>query len=137
MADKALNLYNGVAASPPPETWVSLFTSAPTSDIPTGHGGVEWGPARKQIHRNSTGLAPRWSLPAAANPTEQQIQNVGAVQWLSISLTVSPSIVIAFGIWDAPSGGNLLTWDFLDAPVTVTDAENRVFGTGDLKVKAD
>lgn len=137
MADKALNLYNGVLATGVLTTYVGLFTTAPTSDDPLTHGGVEWGPARSRVFANSSPSSPRWSLPSDFSTSIRQIINAGSLQWAAITLTTSPSTVVAFGVWDAVSAGNLLTWDSLVVPVLVTDGESRVIGTGDLKIKGD
>jgi len=138
MADKALNLYNGLVAQPAVEMWLSLFTTSPTADHPTAHGGVEWGPARTQIFANGDVLGPpNWSVPSDLTSTVRYIANEGSVQWINVTLTTSPSTVLAVGVWDASSGGNLLTWDTLENSAIVTDAEDRVFGTNDLKITGD
>lgn len=137
MADKALNLYNGQTPTPPTETWVGLFTTAPTVDHPTAHLGVEWGAGRGRVYPNGDPGSPNWTLPTDFDSARRFIQNSGSIVFSSITLTTSPSTVVAFGVWDASAGGNLLTWDLLTSSVTVLDGEDRAFGTGDLKIRGD
>lgn len=137
MADKALNLYNGLAPTPPAETWVGIFISNPTVDHPTAHGGVEWGAGRVRVYPSSSALSPRWTEPADFDDQRRFIQNAGSIVYSSIALTTSPSTVLAFGVFDASVGGNLLTWDELQTSLEVANGEDRAFGTGDLKIRGD
>jgi len=139
MADKSLNLYRGLAAVPPAGTWVTLFTTNPTQDHPTDHSAVEWGPPRVRVYPNTGAGAPFWSAPADLTIFERSISNLGALQWLTIALTVSPSAMIGVGVFDAATGGNLLTWYPLDAidVFTRADGETVVFGTNTVSITAD
>ena len=139
MADKGLNLYNGLVAQPPLETYVGIFTTAPTVDDPLAavHLGVEWGPARIRVFPNSSLSAPRWGLPEDFTDQIRQITNLGSLSWASIGLTSSPSTAVAFGVFDSLTGDNLLSWGPLNEALIVTDGEDRVFGTGDLRIQGD
>lgn len=137
MADKALNLYKDLTPTSIPQTWVTLFTTSPTADHPTSHGAVEWGPSRIRVFPNSGAGSPFWSDPFDDTVFIRAIQNSGSIIWNSITLTVSPSVVLSIGVFDAQTTGNLLTWDLLTDPITVTDGEDRTFGTGTLKIRGD
>lgn len=137
MADKALSLYKGLQASPASATWCGLFTTNPTADHPTAHGGVEWGPARVRVFPNSGAGSPYWSDPADEDSFIRYITNVGSVLWSSITLTTSPSTVRGVGVWDAQTSGRLLTWYQLVEEIIVADGEDRLFGSGTLKIRGD
>jgi hypothetical protein len=130
MADKNLNLYKGIAASPVSQTWLTLFTTNPTADHPTAHGAVEWGPPRVRVYPNSGAGFPHWGDPYDVTAQKRGIQVNGNVTWASIVLTVSPSTVLSAGIYDAASGGNLLDWYPLQSSVVVEDGESHTFATG-------
>lgn len=137
MSDKGLNLYRGQSASPPTEMWVGLFTTRPTADAPlaANHGGIEWGPARVRIYPDSGSGSPFWDAPQDESATVRVIKNGGSLVWLSITLTTSPSTVVAWGLFDASTGDNLLTWGDLTESKVVADGEDHVIGTGDLSIK--
>jgi len=137
MADKALNLYKGLSATPVSATWVTLFTTNPSSDHPTAHAAVEWGPPRVRVFPNSGAGSPHWGDPEDFTQQIRMIRNVGSISWGSITLTVSPSILVGVGVFDAASGGNLLTWDVISPVRTVTDGESHTIGTQDFKIKGD
>lgn len=136
MADKALNLYRALQATPV-DTYVSLFTTLPTADHPTAHGAVEWGPARVRVYPNSLAGSPYWSAPSELTDFVRYIYNVGSISWSSVTLTTSPSTVLGAGVFDALTDGNLLTWYTLTEDVIVTDGANHTFGTADFKIKGD
>lgn len=137
MADKNLNLYRGMVASPPSQTWVSLFTTNPTADHPTAHGGVEWGPARVRVYPDSGSGFPYWGAPSDLSPTVRQIVVQGSIGWSAITLTVTPSTVVGVGVFEAVSGGDLLDWWPLTTTVVVADGESHSFGTGFFRKEHD
>ena len=106
------------------DTWVNLFTTAPTSDGDLNGGlldGVEWAPARIAMIREGTVPAdttPRWQR-LAGDFGGWQMRNVGVVEWDESLTTALPEnqILVAGGVFDASTGGNLVAWDFLEQPV--------------------
>lgn len=138
MADRALRLYKAETPTPVGQTWVSLFTTNPTTDTPTSNGAVEWGPPRIRVFPNAGAGTPSWSEPQDSDdPLVREIVNVGSVQWATITLTVSPNSVIGVGVYDAATAGNLLTWAAITPLVPVADGESHVFGTGQLSIEGD
>lgn len=137
MADKALGLYKGVQAQPPTGTWVTLFTTNPVIDHATDHEAVEWGPARVRVYVDSGAGSPSWSAISDLTPTVRQISNVGSIQWTSIVLDVSPSTIIGIGVFDAATGGNLLTWEEIEEPFEREDDGSVVFSGGTVKITGD
>lgn len=136
-ADRALELYKGTDAAGFSATWVDLFFTAPTADTATSNGSVAWGGGRRRVFPNSGAGSPYWSDPADDTSSVRFIRNVGSLQWLSITVTGGSGIVVAFGIYDASTGGNLLTWGTLAEQVAVADGQDFVIGTGAMKIKGD
>ena len=137
VADRALKLYKGIDAASFSATWVSVFTTPPSADLPVAHGAFEWGPPRIRVFPDSGAGSPHWGDPVDDTVFVRKISNVGSLQWLSITLTVSPSTVLSFGIFDAATGGNLLTWGTLDASLIVADAQDIVLATGTVQIKGE
>lgn len=100
--------FRGVAHTPPATFYVGLFTAAPTD----AGGGTEvtgGGYARAAITR-ATGS---WTAASGGNGSGT---NVSA---LSYGTTTGVwGTVVAFGIFDAASSGNLLVWDTV-GPYTI------------------
>jgi hypothetical protein len=91
--------------TPPATVYVGLFTAAPTD----AGGGTECSAgnyARKDVTNNAT----NW--PAASGGLKQ---NGAAITFVQANADWAPpaSPVVAFGIFDAPTGGNLLYWGWL------------------------
>jgi hypothetical protein len=109
------------AYTPPAAVYLGLYSGAPTD----AGGGTElsgFGYARQAI---------TFGDPAAAGAIANTVQVAfiaNGDDWAQAT---------HFGIFDAASGGNLLFWDPLDAPVTVGDGETLVFAPGEIEVNAD
>lgn len=114
LEERVLNLiHNGLAFAPPPN-WIALFTIAP----PDATGGTEVSGgsySRQRIYESGSPLAPHWTVAAAADGGFLA-QNIQDVAWLAA--TASWGEIVAVGIFDAGSGGNLLSWHWLSETYT-------------------
>lgn len=104
-----------------PTAYVALFTTAPTADDGTGAVEVSGG----GYARVATSAA-SWGAATAPPPL---IANGAAIVFPTA--TADWGTIVAAGLYDAASGGNLLFWDWLGAcawrPVTVSAADPAVF----------
>ena len=120
LEDKVLeHVFGGNAYSAPSTLYVALYTSAPSD---TG-GGTEvsgGGYVRKTSTFNVSGT----------NPTTAS--NAGAVEYPTA--TANYGTVVAVGIFDASSSGNLLAYANLTASKVVSTGDVFRFNTGDLDV---
>lgn len=101
------DLLGGVAHGAPASWRVVLFTVAPTNS----GGGTEasyTGYARVAVTRNQT----NW--PAASGGDPATIANGVAVTFPGVGS--GPQTIVAVGLMDAASGGNLWAWTMLDEP---------------------
>jgi hypothetical protein len=116
-AENVLNYIVGKTAMPTlPTGHLALFTAVGT-DAGTGFTEVSGG-----SYARVAGTAADWSAATGLSPST--ITN--SVAFSFPSATASWGTIIAFGIYDAATGGNLLAWDYLGAdswyPFTCTDA---------------
>ena len=120
LEDKVLeHVFGGNAYSAPSTLYVALYTSAPSD---TG-GGTEvsgGGYVRKTATFNVSGT----------NPTTAS--NAGAIEYPTA--TANYGTVVAVGIFDASSSGNLLAYANLSASKVVNTGDVFRFNTGDLDV---
>ena len=120
LEDKVLDhVFGGTAYSAPSTLYVALYTSAPSD---TG-GGTEvsgGGYVRKTTTFNVSGT----------NPTTAS--NAGAIEYPTA--TANYGTVVAVGIFDASSSGNLLAYANLSASKVVSTGDVFRFNTGDLDV---
>ena len=120
LEDKVLeHVFGGNAYSAPSTLYVALYTVAPTD---TGGGTEVSGGAyvRKASTFNVSGT----------NPTTAS--NAGAVEYPTA--TANYGTVVAVGIFDASSSGNLLAYANLTASKVVSTGDVFRFNTGDLDV---
>jgi hypothetical protein len=103
LADALLNQVLGaVAWSPPSTVWLALFSTAPTG---YGTGGVEFtaaaelGYARVAVANNTTNFPSSTTGTMTLGTTQTFPVNSGSNSWAN---------AVAFGIFDASTGGNLL-----------------------------
>lgn len=127
-ATRTIDNWTGKTAMPalatPGHTWVALFTAV---GIDAGTGFTEAsGGSYARVDTNTL-----WNAAAASAPSSTS--NSGAITFPTS--TGSWGTVIAFGIYDAATAGNLLWWDYLGnfpwQPTTVSLAS-----PGILTVKA-
>lgn len=120
LEDKVLeHVFGGNAYSAPSTLYVALYTAAPSD---TG-GGTEvsgGGYVRKTTTFNVSGT----------NPTTAS--NAGAIEYPTA--TANYGTVVAVGIFDASSSGNLLAYANLSASKVVSTGDVFRFNTGDLDV---
>ena len=120
LEDKVLDhVFGGTAYSAPSTLYVALYTSAPSD---TG-GGTEvsgGGYVRKTTTFNVSGT----------NPTTAS--NAGAIEYPTA--TANYGTVVAVGIFDASTSGNLLAYANLSASKVVSTGDVFRFNTGDLDV---
>lgn len=111
-----------------PATYVALFTVAPTD----AGGGTEvtgGAYARKQVNTDGV-TAPFWTAPADdAGP--QKVDNNSDVTFATA--TASWGTVVAVGIFDALTAGNLLYYGALTTNKVVDNGDTFKFATGQLK----
>ena len=120
LEDKVLeHVFGGNAYSAPSTLYVALYTVAPTD---TGGGTEVSGGAyvRKASTFNVSGT----------NPTTAS--NTGAVEYPTA--TANYGTVVAVGIFDALSSGNLLAYANLTTSKVVSTGDVFRFNTGDLDV---
>lgn len=121
---------DGTAASKPANLYVGLFTATPND----AGGGTEVSTSGTNYARATVAAsAANWSSPTGNNGTTANLNtiNFGAPSgnWGSI---------VAFGIFDALSGGNLLWWGALDIAKTVNNGDAAPsFAASALSIQVD
>ena len=121
LEDKVLeHVFGGNAFTAPSTLYVALFTVAPSD---TG-GGTEvsgGGYARQTATFNVSGT----------NPTEAS--NVSAIEYPTA--TANYGTVLAVGVFDASSGGNLLAYSTLTTNKTIDTGDVFRINAGDLDIR--
>ena len=126
LENKVLDAVLGQVALPSiPTVWVGLYTVAPTD---AGGGTEVTGGSyiRKSVTNNVTNF-PAASGGAKSNGTEI----------IFIEATGSWGTVLAFGIFDAETLGNLLYWADLTTPKAIGAGDTAKFAVGDLDLTED
>lgn len=119
------HVLGNAAYSAPATVYVALYTGAPTD----AGGGTEVSGgsyARSAVTNNATNW-PAASGGAKANGTEITFPEATG-DW---------GEVVAFGIFDAESAGNLLYWADLTANKTINSGDTAKFAVGELDVTED
>lgn len=110
-------------------TYVGVYTTAPTAD--DGSDGVEvsvTGYARVAVTSNTT----NWKDPSTA--TQGQTNNLFKIVF---PVANAPwGSMVGFGVWDAPTGGNLLYWATCSA-VSVGTGDQLRFEETTLTIQED
>jgi len=97
---------SGAWGAAPANTYVGLFTTAPTTDASASYTGTEVsGGSYARVAVASSG----WSSISGGSTTPSQISNSGIITFPTP--TVSWGTVLAVGIFDASTTGNLLWWN--------------------------
>ncbi len=124
MENTILNeVFGGANYAPVGTVYVALYTTAP-DDAGVGGTEVSGGAyARVAVTNNAT----NW--PAASGGAKSNGVAVTFPQ-----ATAAWGTVIAFAIWDAATGGNMLVSAALSASKAVQTGDTPVFGVGDLKL---
>ena len=97
---------SGAWGAAPATTYVGLFTAAPTTNASASYTGTEVsGSAYARVAVTSSS---GWSALSGGSTTPSQISNAGVITFPTP--TGSWSTIVAVGIWDAATTGNLLWW---------------------------
>jgi len=118
-------LLGGVSFTPPATVYIALFTAAPTD----AGGGTEvsgGGYARVAVTNNTT------NFPAASNGTKSNGTTITFP-----TATADWGTVVAVGIFDASTGGNLLFWANLSTSKTIQNGDTAQFAAGSLTFTED
>lgn len=117
------HVFGNAAYSAPATLHVALYTAAPSD---TGGGTEVSGNAyaRVAVTNNATNF-PAASAGSKANGTAITFPQATPAGW---------GVVVAFGILDAASGGNLLAWADLTASKTVDPLDTVSFAIGALTI---
>jgi len=118
------------------ETWVTLFTTAPTADTTAGvAAAVEWSPTSPRSRVHSDGATEPYWWPVLAETDEgARTYNQGPIQWSSVAGLSAAATVVSVGIYSASSGGFLLYWQDLGQDRVVSNGDSVLFLQGSLKV---
>jgi hypothetical protein len=114
------HLFRAQAFTPPSTIYVGLFTAAPTD----AGGGTEV----------SGGAYARQAVTFSA-ASGGSTSNNAAINFPTAS--ASWGTVVAFGLFDASTGGNLLAWDNLATSKTIGSGDQAVFSAGNLTLTVD
>jgi len=120
LEDKVLDhVFGGTAYTAPTTLYVALYTVAPTD---TGGGTEVSGGA---YARQTAAFTVSGTSPTTAS-------NSAAVEYPTA--TANYGTVVAVGVFDASSGGNLLAYANLDTSKVVSTGDVFRFNTGDLDI---
>jgi hypothetical protein len=123
--DAVLNVLRGTTlngVSP----YVGLFSAAPANDAAAGTELAGNGYQRQAV---------AFGAPAADTGNVRKISNTNNIAFGPASADWLQAV--AFGIFDASSGGTLLYWDVLTTPKTIQQDDYGQFAPGTLAVKED
>ena len=109
-------VFSGASFSQPGTKYLALYTTAPTD----AGGGTEL--SGSAYARQS----------CAFTTTGAQASNTSAVEWPTA--TGSWGTVVAVGVFDASSSGNLLAWNNLTASKTISTGDVFRINAGDLDI---
>lgn len=112
-------VFSGGSFSQPGTKYLALYTTAPTD----AGGGTEL--SGSAYARQS----------CAFTTTGAQASNTSAVEWPTA--TGSWGTVVAVGVFDQSSGGNLLAWNNLTASKTISTGDVFRINAGDLDIDLD
>lgn len=105
----------GISFTPPSTVYVALYTVAPT--VSGGGTEVSGGSYNRQTVSFGT-------------PTNGQVSNLADVVFPAAS--IAWGTVVAFGLLDAPAGGNLLYFNLLSVPRAIAINDQVRFPIGQL-----
>jgi len=119
------HVLGNAAYSAPATVYIALYTVAPT-DVGGGTEVTGGSYVRKTVTNNAT------NFPAASNGAKSNGTEIAFVE-----ATASWGEVIAFGIFDAETAGNLLYWADLTANKTIGSGDTAKFAVGDIDITED
>lgn len=115
------HLFKTTPFAVPTDIYIELYTVAPTDA--GGGTPVSGGSYARKVHNTWDG--------AGAGATA----NTGAITF--IQATGDWGEVVAFGLFDALSGGNFLAWADLTVNKTIQDGDTAEFAAGELDITLD
>jgi hypothetical protein len=121
------HVFRSGAFPKPTQLWVALYT-LPPSDSDPGTELAGNGYARAQLNPGES----NWTTPVAGNGTTSN-----AVEITYPDPTGDWGLVTAWGLFDAPTGGNLLGYSTVTTPATVGLGAHPRFPVGGLTVTFD
>lgn len=124
--NKTLELLVGKTAFATPTIYVGLFIVAPTHE--DGTGGTE--ASAGNYARKST-VGGDWAAAAAG-----AIANGNAITFVEAA-SANWGTIVAFGLWDAASGGNMIAWGDLDDNKVIDIGDTFKFDVGGLDMTCD
>lgn len=98
----------------PVTTYVALFTTAPTDDAGTSAVEASGGAYARQAVTSSSG----WSAISGAPSAPARISNAAVITFPTP--TASWGTIVAIGVYDASTAGNLLYWNTVTSQVINT-----------------
>lgn len=119
------HVLGNTAFTAPATVYLALYTVAPTD----AGGGTEvtgGSYVRKSVVNNAT----NW--PAASGGAKSN-----GVEFTFVTATADWGTVVAFGIFDASTAGNLLYWADLTVSKSVLNGDTAKFAVGDIDVTED
>ena len=119
------HVLGNTAFTAPATVYLALYTVAPTD----AGGGTEvtgGSYVRKSVVNNTT----NW--PAASGGLKEN-----GVEFTFVTATADWGTVVAFGIFDAATAGNLLYWAGLTVSKSVLNGDTAKFAVGDIDVTED
>jgi hypothetical protein len=119
-------LFGGTAFSTP-ATWYGGFFSAAPSDTSAGTELSGSGYARVSITNNTT----NFPAVAAGDPV------VNGVEIVCFTATGTLPDAVAFGLFDASSGGNLVVWATLNSNISISNGSVVRIPAGNLSLSLD
>ncbi len=125
------HVLGATAYSAPATVYVALFTAAPTdagggTEVSTG-GGSSY--ARVAVTNNTT----NWPNASGTSPTTKS--NGTAITFPTAG--ADWGTIVAFGVFDASSAGNLLYWATLTVNKTVSTGDTANFAVGSIVISED
>lgn len=119
------HVFGNAAYTAPATLYLALFTAAPTDS----GGGTEvtgGSYARASVTNNAT----NW--PAAASGAKSN-----GVEFSFVTATANWGTIVAFGIFDASSAGNLITWGDVTPNKAINTGDTAKFAVGDIDITLD
>jgi len=123
LEDEILDHIFGKGSYTPPTIYVALFTAAPTD----AGGGTEVSGGSYARVQTAAGDWTAASSGALSNANEITFPEA----------TASWGTVVAFALFDADTGGNMLYWADLTTNKTIESGDTAKFAVGDLDVTED
>lgn len=127
-------LFRGGSFTAPANLYIALYTSAP-SDAGGGTEVSGGNYARQQLNPGASNwYSTQADTTATSTGTNGTTGNASTIAWNSVTWS---GTVVAVGICDASSAGNLLFYKSLSASKTIASGDSISFATNALTVQID